>query len=98
MSVDAIRLDPADHVATALRPLEAGREVVVGTPDGPVTIRLATAVPAFHKFALTDLAAGTRVRKYGAVIGAMREPVEAGAHVHVHNLESLKARPQGAAR
>ena len=93
MSVDAIRLDPADDVATALCPLEAGREAVVGTPDGLLRVRLAAAIPAFHKFALANLAAGARVKKYGAVIGAMTAPVAAGEHVHVHNMESLKARP-----
>jgi hypothetical protein len=32
------------------------------------------------------------VRKYGEAIGAAREPIAAGAHVHVHNLVSLRAR------
>lgn len=98
MSVDAIRLDGADDIATALRPLGAGDEVAVGGPGGAMRVRLVEPIPAFHKFALADLATGTRVKKYGAVIGALTAAVPAGGHVHVHNLTSLKARPQGADR
>lgn len=92
MIADAIRLDPADNVATVLRPLEAGHEAAISGPDGLTRLTLAEAIPAFHKVALADLPAGTPVHKYGAVIGAMTAPVATGGLVHVHNLESLRAR------
>ncbi|WP_420392472.1 UxaA family hydrolase [Acuticoccus sp.] len=96
MSADAIMLDPADEVATALRALEPGAEAVVAGPDGPVRISVRDAIPAFHKLALTDLPSGTPVRKYGAVIGATTAPIARGGHVHVHNLRSLRARAKDA--
>lgn len=97
MIADAIHLDPADNVATVLRPLAAGSEAVVSGPNGPTRVTLTEAIPAFHKLALTDLAAGTPVHKYGAVIGAMTAPVAAGGLVHVHNLKSLRAKADAAA-
>ncbi len=95
-AADAIRLDAADEVATALRPLAAGAEVLVSGPSGTLRLVAAEAIPAFHKLALSDLPAGTRVRKYGAVIGALTAGVPAGGLVHVHNLRSLRARAAGA--
>lgn len=97
MSVDAIRLDAADEVATALRLLSAGSEITVSGPDGTTRLRVVEDIPAFHKVALDALPAGTRVKKYGAVIGALATPVAAGGLVHVHNLKSLRARGAGAA-
>lgn len=90
--IDAIRLDPADDVATVLRPLEAGFTATLSGPDGHTRLTLREAIPAFHKVALADLPAGTPIHKYGAVIGALTAPVAAGDLVHVHNLESLRAR------
>lgn len=94
MSTDAIQLDPADDVATALRPLTAGGTITVAHPGGALSLRLAEPIPAFHKIALASRPAGTPIRKYGAVIGELTQAVPAGALVHVHNLQSLKARKE----
>jgi altronate hydrolase len=75
----AIRLSPADNVATALRPIEAGMPVLGATA--------AEIIPRGHKIALRGIARGEAVRKYAQVIGFAREDIAAGAHVHVHNLE-----------
>ena len=92
MSAPAIRLDTGDHVATALRPLMVGETVAVSSPGAPSTICPKELIPAFHKVALYDLAAGEQVRKYGAVIGELTAPVEAGGLIHIHNMRSLRAR------
>jgi altronate hydrolase len=96
----AIRIHPADTVAVALAALPAGTPVDV---EGE-TMVLTGDVPAGHKFALRDVAAGEAVRKYGQPIGAATEPIAAGAHVHTHNLRTLLTgelayayRPEGAA-
>ena len=75
---DAIRLDETDNVATAVRPLEAG-ETACG-------VMLAERIARGHKFALTAVAAGNAVIKYGQFIGTASEPIKAGCHVHTHNL------------
>lgn len=90
--IDAIALDAADTVATALRPLAAGTTATVQTPDGTRAVALRETIPLCHKLALSEHAAGARVVKYGAVIGEATAAIAAGALVHVHNMASLRAR------
>ncbi|MEP7207663.1 MAG: UxaA family hydrolase [Casimicrobiaceae bacterium] len=94
-SADALVLHADDNVATALRALAAGALVRVLGGGTDRQVRLRQAIPLCHKFALVDLAAGGVVRKYGEAIGTAREAVVAGAHVHVHNLASQRARKAG---
>ncbi len=80
-----LKITPADNVAVALRPLEAGESVEV---DGTV-YKTAQPVPAGHKMALVPIAAGETIIKYGYPIGEARCDIAAGEHVHVHNLHTL---------
>jgi altronate hydrolase len=78
----AIHLHPTDNVAIARVTLPAGTELRV---DGlPVVTR--DAIPAGHKVALWDIAAGETVERYGQVIGRAKVPIDAGRHIHTHNL------------
>ena len=78
----AIHLHPTDNVAIARVPLPAGTELRV---DGlPVLTR--DAIPAGHKVALWDIGAGETVERYGQVIGRAKVPIDAGRHIHTHNL------------
>ncbi len=77
-----IHLHPTDNVAVARVPLPAGAELRV---DGlPVTVR--EAIPAGHKIALWDIAPGETVERYGQIIGRAKAPIDAGRHIHTHNL------------
>ena len=87
---DAVRIAPGDHVAVALRDLQGNARVRTG--DEIAVFALSETIPLGHKFALSDLPAGTEVRKYGAPIGVLTRPVDKGGHVHVHNLRSQRAR------
>ncbi|MBX0329814.1 altronate dehydratase family protein [Oscillochloris sp. ZM17-4] len=78
----AIRLHPDDDVAVALMPLPPGRKIAAGG----LSVRAAAAIPAGHKVALREVAAGQPVRRYGQVIGFATDTIAAGAHVHSHNL------------
>jgi altronate dehydratase len=91
-SWDALALDEGDDVAVALRDLAAGASVRVRAGSDVETVSLRDAVPMGHKFARRDIAAGADVRKYGNVIGAATAAIARGAHVHVHNLVSRRAR------
>jgi altronate hydrolase len=73
-----VRLDPSDDVATATRPLEVGVAV-----EGVTTVSM---IPRGHKMALRPIAQGEPVRKYAQIIGYASRPIEAGEHVHDHNL------------
>ena len=90
--IDAIRLDDRDSVATALRALTAGETVRVQTPDGLLKLTVAEDIPLCHKLALNFITKGDPIRKYGEVIGEASADISEGAHVHVHNLKSLRGR------
>jgi altronate hydrolase len=69
------RLDPKDNVLVALSPLHAGETVI----DTEKEIQLASDVPAKHKFATTELPAGSEIIMYGVLVGrSTREIAEGG--------------------
>ena len=43
-------------------------------------------VPPGHKVAVRDVAKGQPVHRYNQIIGFATQAIEAGDHVHVHNL------------
>ena len=76
-----------DTVGIALQPLSAGRTLAVG--GRRVTLR--DPIPAGHKFALLDHSVAAAVVRYGEPIGVATAPIEAGQHVHSHNLGTALA-------
>ena len=79
---DVVQLHPQDNVCVAARNLQVGEVISVDDRSFTVTeeVRLG------HKIALTDIASGEAVRKYGQIIGFMTHEVNSGEHVHSHNL------------
>jgi len=75
-----IRLHPDDNVLVVRQPLAIGQVLA------EFGLRTKAQVPAGHKIAARRIAAGERVRKYNVVIGAATRDIEAGEHVHGHNL------------
>ena len=47
-------------------------------------------VPLGHKIALREMKKGEKVIEYGEPIGEVSQPIKAGAHVHVHNIKSMR--------
>lgn len=84
-----IVMSPDDNTAVALSDLPAGEEIAL---PGGSTVSLAGPIGFGHKFALAGIAAGGEVLKYGTVIGLASEAIAPGAHVHIHNVESIRAR------
>ena len=85
-------LHPSDNVATALVDLDVGQTVTAAHQAGTVTVRAQEPIAFGHKLALVPLAVGASVYKYGEVIGVAAADIPAGAHVHVHNVESQRGR------
>ena len=87
MTIKALRIDPADNVATLL---EDGRD---GDPvaAGDLSVVLSGDVARGHKVALAPIAAGDAVVKYGAPIGHATRAIAAGEHVHSDNLATALA-------
>lgn len=76
-----IRLNPSDDV------LIASQQLFPGTYIATERVTVAGLVPAGHKLAVRDLPPGAPVRRYGQIIGFATQPIRAGQHVHVHNLD-----------
>lgn len=76
-----IKIHALDNVAVALADLAEGTEVSVDNQ----TVTLRRDVARGHKFALTDIAKGANVIKYGLPIGYALADIAAGVHVHAHN-------------
>ena len=79
-SAAAILLNPVDDVAVARRRIGKGEPTGIG---GVVANQL---IPRGHKVALRAIAAGGALRKFGQIIGVATQPIDAGDHVHLHNL------------
>nr|WP_308639997.1 UxaA family hydrolase [Paenibacillus silvisoli] len=85
-------MDERDHVATALRDMQAGESIHYRSAAGLQLITLIDPIPFGHKVAIAGIAFGQDVRKYGEVIGRAVVEIEAGSHVHVHNIEGIRGR------
>lgn len=72
-----VRLHPKDNVVVAVDAFAAGDRI-----DG---IPALTAIAKGHKMAVSEVAQGAPVHKFGQVIGFATQPITAGEHVHVHN-------------
>ena len=90
--MDAIMLRENDNVATALRDLAAGEEIIVGVQELSLRVRVAQAILFGHKLAVTEIGQGEHILKYGEIIGRATQAIPAGCHAHVHNIESLRGR------
>lgn len=77
MSKQTIKINGLDNVAVALTDLRTGEE-----HEGVV---LAEDIVKGHKFALTEIAEGEQIIKYGNPIARAVHTIPAGAHVHTHN-------------
>ena len=80
--MDLLKIANGDNVAVALRKLSAGKTASAGASKIPVR----ESIPAGHKLALSDIAEGEAVIKYGFPIGRALCDIPVGAHVHSHNL------------
>ncbi|AWB45506.1 altronate hydrolase [Paenibacillus sp. CAA11] len=78
------KMNPRDNVAVALRPIAAGETLEL---DG-ITVTAAEDITQGHKIALTDLAPGQLVTKYGYPIGHTTAAISQGAWVHTHNIRT----------
>ncbi len=82
--VKALRVDPRDGVATLLDDALAGEVVTTGDAEAVLTADIARG----HKVAVTAIAMGDPVLKYGFPIGHATQAIAPGAHVHSHNLKT----------
>ena len=88
-SVNALMMDKADNVVTCVRPVKAGEEVTYRCGEEVLTLTAKEDIPYCHKIALTDLAEGSDVRKYGELIGRTTKEIAEGHLVNHENIYSV---------
>ena len=88
----AVVMKSADNVATCLADLQAGAAEPITVDGNLATVQIKDDIPFGHKIALVNIGLGEQVIKYGEVIGVASRAIAAGEHVHVHNVESVRAR------
>ncbi len=87
MPQSLLRIHPADNAIVALRDLPAGSQASLDHESW--TLR--EAIPAKHKFAARDFAAGDLVTMYGVTVGRTTQAVAAGAWLNTNNLRHESA-------
>jgi len=87
---NAVEIDGDDNVAVALAELTG--TATVYSRGRLVDIPLIESIPMGHKFATRAIARGAAVIKYGQAIGSASSDIPIGAHVHVQNVASNRAR------
>ena len=87
-ALPGIRADARDTVFTATRALCPGERLEVA--GGRLEVR--DSVPAWHKVALTEMAPGEAVVKFGRSIGIALRAIHPGEHVHSHNLATAQGK------
>jgi (2R)-sulfolactate sulfo-lyase subunit alpha len=84
--------EPQDDVGVAVLDLKKGSIIGAVTLEGKAAgkVKLLNNVPLGHKVALRDLAKDKPVIKYGRPVGKTVQPISRGAHVHTHNVKTLR--------
>ena len=85
--------DPNDSVAVVVvEGVKAGTTLtgLILDEDRTITLPCVQDIPLGHKVALTDMAVGATVIKYGIDIGKVVAPIARGQHAHVHNIKTKR--------
>lgn len=80
----AIVLARSDNVGIVTKDVRPGGDIVANDK----TVAVKDPIPFGHKIALSPIAAGGVIIKFGVPIGRAKMPIALGEHVHVHNIES----------
>ena len=83
MADKVLKLDSRDNVLVALTDLSQGEPVEFSGK----TYALVSSVPAKHKFATQDLAAGADVIMYGVLVGKAARPISQGQALTTSNVQ-----------
>ncbi len=83
-----LKINDNDNVVVALNTIPAGESILVESEGGVKTVTALEEIPAGHKMALTDIAEGGEVIKYGYRIGNAKEAIKEGNWIHTHNVKT----------
>jgi len=87
MQHKVLKLDSKDNVLIALADLRRGEQISFNSQSYTVE----SDVPAKHKFATEDLAAGASIIMYGVLVGKAMEPIRRGGLLTTRNIHHQAA-------
>ena len=85
-------LSEKDNVATLLEDVTPGTEVLIRLGSKTDTVKARESISFGFKIAVSDIARGADIIKYGEPIGIASSDIKRGDMVHVHNLEGGRGR------
>ncbi|MDU0355427.1 UxaA family hydrolase [Paraglaciecola aquimarina] len=79
-----VLVNKADNVLICCQPVKSGELVVIDNQE----YRVNTAIDVGHKMARVAIAKLQKIIRYGVPIGSATADIQAGEHVHMHNMKS----------
>lgn len=89
MTTNALLMNHQDNVVTCVTEVAKGEKVVYKLGETLMTLTANQSIPYCHKIALTDIAQGQDVLKYGEMIGRAVVPIGKGCWVSHENIKSV---------
>ena len=86
---NALMIEKGDNVVVVIEAVEKGGTVSY-IKDGEYSLTALSDIPIYHKIACRFIPKGEPIVKYGQHIGVAACDIPAGAHVHIHNVESRR--------
>ena len=93
MGIKAVVLAPHDNVGIAVADLDTGLERDLNCGEHLFQVKLAEPVPYQHKFSVTTIRIGAEIITDDVFIGVATDEIQAGRHVHVHNMTGTRSKP-----
>ena len=94
MVLEATILNRDDNVCVALIDLAPGMRLDLSVSGREFHVCATEPIKYQHKMAIVPILDGEKVTKYGEVIGVATKDIQAGEHVHTHNMTGLRAKPR----
>lgn len=89
---DALIMKSHDNVATVIRDIEVGDNVLATLGEETFIVQATEKIPFGFKIAIRSIKKGESIIKYGEVIGKANTIINAGTCVHIHNLDGVRGR------
>ena len=91
----ALLISQKDNVGVALDSIPQGESALLVSENGTVSHIVVTEdIPLGHKIAKKDIPKGKYIIKYGERIGIATSDIKSGAHVHIHNVDSMRGKDE----
>ncbi len=84
MTRNFVLLHSQDNILVCCQDTKSGEELDIDSEK----LRLSEDICMGHKIARRSLSAGNKIIKYGQSIGSALRDIDAGEHVHMHNMKS----------